>query len=95
VDIDPPAFYELLRTSKDFPRSSQPSIATFEELFLEISREMDGIVTVLLSEELSGTLHSARAAAANLPHMTSSASLRRRRPTVSPGSWRRLSARWR
>jgi DegV family protein with EDD domain len=69
VDIDPPAFYELLRNSKDFPTSSQPSVATFEDLFLDLSREMEGIVAVLLSEELSGTLDSARAAAANLPDL--------------------------
>ena len=67
VDIDPPAFYELLRTSEHFPKSSQPSVSTFEELFVELSQDMDGIVAILLSEELSGTLDSARAAAANLP----------------------------
>jgi len=67
VDIDPPAFYELLRASQDFPTSSQPSVATFEELFAELSKEVDGIVAVLLSEELSGTLDSARGAAAHMP----------------------------
>jgi DegV family protein with EDD domain len=69
VDIDPPAFYELLRTSKDFPTSSQPSVATFESLFTELYEENEGILAVLLSEELSGTLDSARAAAANVPHI--------------------------
>ena len=69
VDIDPPAFYELLRTSDHFPKSSQPSVTTFEELFMQLSGEMDGIVAILLSEELSGTLDSARAAAANLPNI--------------------------
>lgn len=67
VDIDPPTFYELLRTSPDFPTSSQPSIATFQDLFVELSREVEGIVVIVLSEELSGTIDSARAAAANLP----------------------------
>jgi DegV family protein with EDD domain len=50
-----------------FPTSSQPSVATFEDLFVELSQEMEGIVAILLSEELSGTLDSARAAATNLP----------------------------
>ncbi|MFW6135493.1 MAG: DegV family protein [Chloroflexota bacterium] len=67
VDIDPPAFYELLRASDDLPTSSQPSVATFEDLFVELSQEADGIVAILLSEQLSGTLDSARAAAARLP----------------------------
>jgi len=67
VDIDPPTFYELLRTSPDFPTSSQPSVATFQDLFVKLSKEVEGIVVIVLSEELSGTIDSARAAAANLP----------------------------
>jgi DegV family protein with EDD domain len=67
VDIDPPAFYELLQRSSSFPSTSQPSVASFAELFGEVSAEKDGIVAVLVSDELSGTLASARAAAAKLP----------------------------
>jgi DegV family protein with EDD domain len=67
VDIDPPTFYELLQTSSDFPSTSQPSANSFEELFVELSKDAEGIVAVLVSDELSGTLNSARAAAANLP----------------------------
>jgi DegV family protein with EDD domain len=69
VDIDSPTFYELLRTSPHFPASSQPSIVTFERVFSELAQEADGIVAVLISEELSGTLNSARMAAENLPHV--------------------------
>lgn len=67
VDIDPPAFYELLRTSSDFPTTSQPSVAAFKDKFVELSGEVDGVVAVLVSDDLSGTLDSARAAAAELP----------------------------
>lgn len=67
VDIDPPAFYELLRTSSDFPSSSQPSVVTFQEVFSRLSEEVDGIVAAVVSDELSGTLNSAQMAAANLP----------------------------
>jgi DegV family protein with EDD domain len=67
VDIDPPTFYELLPTSPDFPTSSQPSIATFQDLFVELSKDVEGIAVIVLSEELSGTIDSARAASANLP----------------------------
>jgi len=69
VDIDPPAFYELLRTSPNFPSSSQPSVSSFEELFTRMSREADGIVAVLVANELSGTLNSALTAAQNLPDL--------------------------
>jgi len=67
VDIDSPAFYELLRTSPDFPASSQPSMADFEAVFRELANEADGIAAVLVSDKLSGTLNSARMAKENLP----------------------------
>ncbi len=69
IDIDPPAFYELLRTSPDFPSSSQPSVVNFQEVFTELSQEADGIVAVLISDELSGTLNSAYMAAETLPDL--------------------------
>ncbi len=69
IDIDPPAFYELLRTSPDFPSSSQPSVVNFQEVFTELSRDADGIVAVLVSDELSGTLNSAHMAAESLPDL--------------------------
>jgi len=67
VDIDPPAFYELLQTSSDFPASSQPSVADFIEVFSGLAKEADGIAAILVSDELSGTLNSARMAKESLP----------------------------
>jgi DegV family protein with EDD domain len=67
VDIDPPTFYELLQTSLAFPSTSQPSASDFKDLFVELSKEFDGIVAVVVSDELSGTLNSAQMAAASLP----------------------------
>jgi DegV family protein with EDD domain len=67
VDIDPPAFYELLQTSRDFPKTSQPNVADFRNLFIRLSEEADGIVAVLVTRKLSGTVESAMAAAAELP----------------------------
>jgi DegV family protein with EDD domain len=67
VDIDPPAFYELLRTSPDFPKTSQPNVADFRDLFRKLAAEVDGIAAVLVSSKLSGTIDSAAAAAAELP----------------------------
>jgi DegV family protein with EDD domain len=69
VDIDSPTFYDLLQSSPHFPSSSQPSVVTFQETFTELAQEADGIVAVLVSEELSGTLNSAQIAAANLPNI--------------------------
>ena len=67
VDIDPPAFYELLQTSSDFPASSQPSVPDFEEVFSRLAKDFDGIAAILVSDELSGTLNSARMAKESLP----------------------------
>ena len=69
VDIDSPTFYELLRTSPDFPASSQPHVTSFQDLFVELDKEADGIAAILVSDELSGTINSAQVAAANLPEI--------------------------
>ncbi len=69
VDIDSPTFYELLRTSPHFPASSQPSVTSFQEVFSQLSEDVEGIVAVLVSSELSGTLNSALMAASNLPEL--------------------------
>jgi DegV family protein with EDD domain len=69
VDIEPPAFYELLRTSRDFPKTSQPNVADFHDLFLGLVGKVDAVVTIHVSGKLSGTVASATAAAAELPEL--------------------------
>lgn len=56
-------FYNKLTTSKDFPTTSQPSIAAFTSVYEEILAEDKEIVTIVISEKLSGTYNSASAAA--------------------------------
>lgn len=70
VDIEPPAFYGRLRTSKTFPSSSQPSPGEFIEFFRQAAQEADAIVGVFVSSKLSGTFENAQAAAAQLPELT-------------------------
>ncbi len=67
VDIQPPAFYELLEKASSFPTTSQPSAAVFKERFVQLAQEVEGIVAVLVAQELSGTVASAQSAAAELP----------------------------
>jgi DegV family protein with EDD domain len=69
VDIQPAAFYELLRTSPDFPSTSQATAGEFEAFFREASQGMEGIVAVLVSASLSGTINSATIAAENMPEV--------------------------
>lgn len=67
IDIHPEIFYKRLSRSKTLPTSSQPSYQEFKALFQEIGRDADAIVAVLVSSRISGTIESARSAAAELP----------------------------
>ena len=48
------------------PTTSQPSINQFMDFFSEVSRDSESIVEAFISDELSGTLDSARGAANEL-----------------------------
>lgn len=56
-------FYGKLKTSKDFPTTSQPSIEAFASVYKEILAQEKEIITIVISEKLSGTYNSASAAA--------------------------------
>lgn len=63
VDIQVDAFYNRLRTAKEMPTTSQPSVGQFVEFFQDVSKTAETIVGIFISEALSGTMDSARAAA--------------------------------
>jgi len=60
------AFYEELRTSDRLPTTSQPSIGDFIEVYEPLAAAGRDIVSVHLSGGVSGTVESARQAAAEL-----------------------------
>jgi DegV family protein with EDD domain len=62
VDLTPEQFYPLLARAPDLPTTSQPSAGEFLELYRELAREAEAIVSVHISTELSGTVASALAA---------------------------------
>ena len=62
IDITTEEFYDRLKTCKEMPSTSQPSAGQFFETFSKLAESYEGIVSILISEELSGTLDSARAA---------------------------------
>jgi len=62
VDITPEVFYDRLTREKELPTTSQPSAGAFKEKFDALAKDYGGIVAVLLSEDLSGTVASALAA---------------------------------
>ncbi len=59
VDITPSEFYERLVNSRDFPKTSQPSVEAFATVYREIAAKGDDIASIHVSSKLSGTLNSA------------------------------------
>lgn len=55
VDITAEAFYEELKVRKDLPTTSQPPTGEFVELFEQLGKEHDAIISVHLSSGISGT----------------------------------------
>lgn len=62
IDISPSQFYERLEKSATIPSTSQPSAGDFIELFDQLSRDHDAIITPLISSGISGTVDSAKLA---------------------------------
>jgi len=69
IDITPSRFYELLRAASKLPTTSQPSTGDFVEVYSRLSGEVDAIVSIHLSELLSGTIKSALAARELVNHV--------------------------
>lgn len=68
VEIDNATFYDKLQKTKELPRTSQPSPASFLEAYTRLIGEgADGILSVHLSSKLSGTYQSACTARDTMP----------------------------
>jgi len=59
VDIQPTEFYQRLKTAKVMPSSSQVAIPTFKSVFDNLLDQGYGVLAILLSAKLSGTVDSA------------------------------------
>ena len=66
-DIDPDAYYALLRESKDFPTTSQPSPEDFVDAFAPFVEKGEPILSIHISSKLSGTYQSAILARSHFP----------------------------
>lgn len=63
VDLTADDFYQRLVRNEELPKTSQPSIGDFVSAYERIGSDADGIVSVHISDKISGTLNSARQAA--------------------------------
>lgn len=68
VDLTTDEFYERLTSSSELPTTSQPPVGDFEETYRRIAEGTTDIVSIHISSRLSGTISSANAARAALPH---------------------------
>jgi DegV family protein with EDD domain len=66
VDLSNEQFYEKLKRAAELPKTSQPSVGAFLELYQSLAERYSGIVSVHLAAKLSGTLQSAQLAAAEM-----------------------------
>ena len=64
VDITTAEIYRRLDDVPVYPTTSQPNPEEMLSLYREVGREADGIVSVHISSEISGTVNSARLAVA-------------------------------
>lgn len=64
VDLSGDEFYRRLVESDELPTTSQPPVGDFEALYRRLAQETDQIISIHIPDAVSGTLASARAAAA-------------------------------
>lgn len=60
IDITPPDFYRQLPAATTHPTTSQPSPARFAEAYKKLLTDHEAVVSIHISEKLSGTFDSAR-----------------------------------
>ncbi len=66
VDLQADQFFERLASSPQLPTTSQPSIGEFLDIYRALTANGDEVVSIHISEKLSGTMNSARQAQAEL-----------------------------
>lgn len=69
VDLEPWAFYDRLRQSTELPRTAQPALNSFVNVYQRLLEEeqAQAVVSIHVAGNLSGTVNAAWAAAQNLP----------------------------
>ncbi len=68
VDLSTAEFYRQLTSSAMLPKTSQPAVGVFEQVYRDLSQTTDAIVSIHVVGKLSGTLNTARLAAKNVPN---------------------------
>jgi DegV family protein with EDD domain len=69
TEISIEQFYERLNSSPVIPTSSQPSPARFAAAYQEMCERFEHVLSIHISEKMSGTVKAAREAAAGFPRV--------------------------
>lgn len=59
VEITASQFYDKVRVAKEFPKTTQPPIGKFVELFEQLAKDYDEVISIHLSSGISGTYQGA------------------------------------
>lgn len=59
ITITASQFYDKVRVLKTFPKTTQPPVGKFVELFEQLAKDYDEVVTIHLSSGISGTFQGA------------------------------------
>ncbi len=70
IDMTAQQFYERLSRGDVHPTTSQPAVPDFVELYRELGKDGRPILSIHMSEGLSGTVNVARLAAKELPNQS-------------------------
>ncbi|MGM0444888.1 MAG: DegV family protein [Bacillota bacterium] len=62
VDITSEQFFKKIKNTDQLPTTSQPSAGEFAEIYDKLNQQYDHILSIHLSEHLSGTIQSAKLA---------------------------------
>lgn len=63
VDLSPSEFLVKMAGSKELPKSSQPAVGVFEELYNELGQDGSELLVITMTGGMSGTVKSAESAA--------------------------------
>jgi len=66
VEINADDFYRRLQADGRTPTTAQPTVADFQEVYRDLARQGDQVLSIHVSGKLSGTLNSAEQAKASL-----------------------------
>jgi len=66
-DLSNEEFFRRLEASTDLPTTSQPAPREFERCYAEILEDYEHVLSIHISQKMSGTIASARAAASAFP----------------------------